>query len=454
MISTREKPIDKKVRSVLFRDLFAAALFVSIFIWSCSEYVVPIFGYYGYTYRQYDDAELLLAIAATAVLTVLAIIRVPEFGSHILKLLNCLVAFPIIWIATLFSSLTSEHLLELTLLVVAGFSLTRLMIGFREVSPIRVTSLSPKFYISVISVTVLTSLAALIFIYGLSPRLVSFSDAYDVRDEYNAQIHVTGRYLLGWLVNAFMALMLAFGISRDRWALASTAVGCYVLAYAMTGFKTYIIGMLLTLVAVLAVKYRRRFYSSWYMILSALLGASVLIDRVHPGLDLVSLIVRRALATTGINTTFYFEHFSKFETYKLRHSVLAPFGEPPSSLSPPRAIGEAYYGTSELAANANYLADGYANFGVFGVLLMSLLLGAYLRVVAGVSQHSDLAMKVGATTFVALALANSALLTTLMNHGGLILLLLLAVAPRDKGLDPGVSNNAVRIPPYADRTER
>ena len=77
-----------------------------------------------------------------------------------------------------------------------------------------------------------------------------------------------------------------------------------------------------------------------------------------------------------------------------------------------RLIAQHYYGPRVSAANANFLADGFANFGVIGVLGAGLGIGLYLKAYDAASVGLDVAVSAAAITMVLVAWTNTCLLYT------------------------------------------
>ncbi len=88
--------------------------------------------------------------------------------------------------------------------------------------------------------------------------------------------------------------------------------------------------------------------------------------------------MRRLLVTPGLVTAGYVQVLtaSRRPTSGTRSSSRS-FGSP-YRVEPPDLVGAQFFGRPETHANANWLADGYANFGYLGMVLASLVLIALL----------------------------------------------------------------------------
>jgi len=90
----------------------------------------------------------------------------------------------------------------------------------------------------------------------------------------------------------------------------------------------------------------------------------------------------------------------------------------------PIIIGSEY--VSGASANTAYLADGYAQMGFLGLIIVSVILGVLLSIFNSITIVSD-PVSLSPIIIPVFSLTNSALTTTLLTHGliiGLILCLL------------------------------
>ena len=158
----------------------------------------------------------------------------------------------------------------------------------------------------------------------------------------------------------------------------------------------------------------------------------MLIDRLSRSVDgdLTSLIVRRFLVTPGLLTAGYVQVFDDIDKAQLAHSVLSPFFDYPYAREPPFLVGAAFFDNPETHANANLMADGFANFGYLGMVAACLVCVALLWALDDAAEGLPLGFACLVVLMPALALADSGILTTMLTHGFLAAVVLLALAPR------------------------
>jgi hypothetical protein len=143
-----------------------------------------------------------------------------------------------------------------------------------------------------------------------------------------------------------------------------------------------------------------------------------LLDRLA-GLEVLNFLInRRIFFMPSVASQIYFEEFSSAPLYFWSSSFLSGFYTPPLSYaSPPFQIGSVIFGGSEVSANANFLADAYANGGGIGLMAIGALAGLLLWFLDSVSANADIEVSVPLVAVPAFALANSALPSVLFTHG-------------------------------------
>jgi len=96
-----------------------------------------------------------------------------------------------------------------------------------------------------------------------------------------------------------------------------------------------------------------------------------------------------------------------------------------NQLSPPRIVGGYFYGDFEVNANANFWADGYAQYGFMGMFLTSIILGLVLHFYDSISKLIDKRLALVLLLPYCFTFSNSALITVMFGHGFVICLVLL-----------------------------
>jgi hypothetical protein len=271
------------------------------------------------------------------------------------------------------------------------------------------------------------SIAVLVASFGFSNPVDLITDplgevVYETR--YASRSRITpgsiGNSVLFSSTRVLFPALIGVGIYRSDRSMTWCGLAGQVTAFGLTAHKTPIVWAVVCLLIgrmgrIDAVRPRR-------MVLLAVagvwVGALLAIEGVYWA---VSVLARRTFSAQAVNAAYYFDFFSQHEKAQLRHSFLAFTGEFPYDLSKPGfVIGEIYYGDERISANASAWVDGYANFGMIGIVLVAVLVAGYLWLL----ESSAVYVPGGVTLMVmlplTLGLCNTSVFTLMTTHGGIV----------------------------------
>ncbi|WP_256421600.1 hypothetical protein [Halobellus rarus] len=246
------------------------------------------------------------------------------------------------------------------------------------------------------------------------PQLTALDlrDVYEVRGTtiYGGTLFV---YLVSWQAKVVNPFLIAYGITNKKYMVGLVAFCLQLGTYLYTSHKIYLfsIGLVVLLIWIL-------FEGSVSLTLSKVLSISVVSSYiVYLFSDLLiipSIMIRRVFFLPPKAQTHYYDYFSENEFAYFSMSRVGFFIDEVYEESLPTIIGREYF--SGASANAAYFADGYAQLGLLGILIVSIVLGFVLLIANSMIDSTDPI----ATTAVIIpffSLINSALTTTLLTHG-------------------------------------
>lgn len=269
-------------------------------------------------------------------------------------------------------------------------------------------------------------LVALVFL-SVPPSLsilniTDIADLYDIRmtsrDRLSEVSFFVGyAYMITFKVIA--PLIMSYGLLKGKRTLVYSALVIFVLGFVVSAHKS----ILLTPIAILGLYYCIKKSLSIKLTLCNLAFVLGLISFFSSGL--IQLIVgdiltRRIFLVPGMLTNVYFDYFS-VHGFNLFSSITSKFtGEKVSSIA--FIIGENVFGRPEMSANANFVASGYAEAGVIGVLLYTILI--LLTFVFLDSRHKlEKNVYFLASLPILLAILETNLITIFLTHGLALLIL-------------------------------
>jgi O-antigen polymerase len=263
---------------------------------------------------------------------------------------------------------------------------------------------------------------------GRHMTLVSYDDIYKVREVANTYAPRGYGYVAGAFAGAIGPLTLAVGLYWRKWWLILSSLVGFALIYLAAGNRSAFI----TIAAVLALAVfarRPRLTAVIPVLLAIGIVAARLLDSVMSKPYASALFTDRMLATPGTLDAAYFDFYSSADQLHWQYGFLRFMADHPVE-KPALVIGRTYFREGN-NANANFVADGYANFGYLGT---ALLLAAIIAVAVAIHLAGyglPTAITIPSIATLVILFANTSPLTAMLNGGGgLLLLLTAAVAYR------------------------
>lgn len=265
---------------------------------------------------------------------------------------------------------------------------------------------------------------SIVFKYRSILDIPSFSEVYALRLKARGLTDYTFGLILSWSKFVFAPLGFLLGVFYKRKFLLISSLLLYFSIYISTGAKSaviypfllYFICFVFQYVSVLRIK------TLMACGIVALVFISMAIE-VYFSFVIYPYTVERAFIAPGVLSNLYYEFFSDNEKAYLGYSFLSSFIDYGYDLEPAFLIGQEYF-RLETRANASFFADGYANFGIIGVIIFSLIVRGLIFLYSAISFNWS--KSVSNTFFVpfALYLINASPLTMLVTGGFFLVLIL------------------------------
>lgn len=416
--------------------LFAGSLAAYIYALEVtySQFMAPRFGYLGWRYHAPDLSWMLAAYALLLVVAAFLPYKPARFSGYAVWFLYSSLLVPVATVPLYGGNRepgdTFAFALFCSVIWVAVALIVRrpaaLMVPIQRKGPLLMWLL-----IGAISLVTYVYLAA---VFGITFNLVSVFDIYDTRLEYRDEVIPTVP-LLGYLItnqgNVINPFLIAFGALKRRWLLAALGTVGQLAIYSTTGYKTVLISIPLCLLLVFLLKKRTSIVGAMVVFGAAALSwISISIDRIAP-LGLVDILVSRTFLTAGYLMPMYRDVYDEGAWALWDYSFLAPFVEAPYSTSPGFHVATVLLNRPDVQLNASLFADGYANLGLWGIGIEAAFLVLLLFLVDSASRGLPAALVVSVGLLPVFSLANASPFTSLLSSGFGLLILLLALYPRE-----------------------
>ncbi|WP_118195550.1 O-antigen polymerase [Albibacterium indicum] len=280
-----------------------------------------------------------------------------------------------------------------------------------------------------------------ISVFGLDFSFVSLRDVYDVRTEYKDQLSSSqsSNYPIRWLLFIFNPFLIICGYieKKNIWMLFLGLAG-ELFIYSISGLKSALfIGFVLILILYFLGKLRSiksvptliTFGVVCMIAIALIIDSIYFVDSILYKNIVTSLTLRRNIAMPGFLSGQYYNFFlhnpKMFMANNSLFGVLVDYHSFYGSRSAPEIVGAFVWGNAAPHANANIWADGYAQYGFIGMIVVSILLGFFLHIYDSISSGVDYRLSFVFLIAPAFAFSNSAFFTTIIGHGAGICILLL-----------------------------
>ncbi|MEX1027268.1 MAG: hypothetical protein WD049_04575 [Candidatus Paceibacterota bacterium] len=262
---------------------------------------------------------------------------------------------------------------------------------------------------------------------------------YEIRSDFKETIGTASAvtaYALMWQSKVVGPLLFLHALQTKNPLWAGVSGGVQLLIFLVTGVKTVLFSliMLLGFYLMLSVARRGLLTGTLIALLCVVCGSALIdtcLDQETP--IVTGTLVRRNMFIPGLLTAYYYDFFSENpKQYMANAFLLRHFVDSPYQVSAAQTIGLEYFGSYEASANANLWSDSYANLGLIGIPIYSLVLAVVLWIFDSLSTGVDRRLATVLLAMPAMAIVNTGMLTVLLSHGLVLAMLAMFLYPTDE----------------------
>ncbi len=413
----RDDPILARALTVFLVLCFH--ILITEFAW---QVVLPRYTSDGYFLAHFNLSSLALATLVSAVPALVLPIRFVRSSDGVLWVLYFLIVIPTGVVPIMIVGVATSHLFGYQTLLVLSFSLVCL--GTRRSksasATLRPTSSSLRTWGSVaLTMTILGVLSAT---FGIPTSFLDISNVYvarlEFRDVVSSQNVVFG-YLIPWLQNSFAPILIAVGVVSRRVVVLGVGIIAEAWIYLTMGNRQALLGVGLIFVAIVVMRSKlRNLYAPLLVTLFiAAIAGNIAYDDHRDANYVTAIVAYRTFVLPGVIVSEYYQFFEGHPKIVGRDGVFSTISRSPYDKSAPFLIGTKYFQNEATSANVNIWADGFANFGLFGFVLVPALLLIVLRILDRVGSGSRAGPIAAGSMMLAATLANTGILTALLTGG-------------------------------------
>lgn len=264
-------------------------------------------------------------------------------------------------------------------------------------------------------------------------------DVYSLRAEVSsAQIPTLLYYAFCWM-RTIGVLLLAVSLLNHKRILTIIYTINMFLSFSVDGMKTTLFSALITIALYFVLcKWKSKIVlKTMYLGFIGISLLSIVENYVFKSKMILAFIFFRVEFLVVQLGSYFFDFFTKNEPDYFRASFLRHFG----AVSPYKKYGinylisGIYSGDYHSEANNGLISDAMTNFGIFGILIMPILLMCVFRMLDYYFQGLDEYLVVVFGAYISLLLTNGFLLTSLMTNGLLILMVVMLFVKRKERTD-------------------
>lgn len=263
---------------------------------------------------------------------------------------------------------------------------------------------------------------------GFSSLSLDFSTVYERRAVFKAS-GVAGSYLITWTGNAIIPCSIAYFLHRKKYLNVLLGVCGAGFIFAVSGMKSILFGSAFVFAVYILLQVKRKMSFVCFLLILAVAFTMLcffIFDEILP----FSYLVRRLAFIPAKVSNQHFDFFLENGPIQLGNSIFSSVVPYNYDSDPADIIGSLYYITGETHANSGVFSDGFTNFGYFGSFLWTVIFAFLMKLQDVVSAEKPIYVTAGCFALYITIFTNSALFTSIMTHGFIVALVLVALIPK------------------------
>ncbi len=420
------------------RQAFLSFLYAAALSWLLIYEIVPRWNYMLYS-GEFSAGALAAALGFSAVLGA----SVPvgnDVRAMLVSSLNYIFFVPSVVYAS-FSDPQYEYIISFIILFFCVYFFSRVKVRCFEIYPIE----QRKIAISVIVLTAVSVIAEAAF-GGLAHFNLNIERVYEFRAISSEEMPPIFGYLFSNTANILIPISLIFSLKSRSYILSATIVVLAILLFGMTHQKSvFFIPFSVFLLYLCFSRPKSQYLVGYvFLVISIISIVEVLYFRFFLQVDdiayFTSYTIRRVFFTPPMLDKLFVEFFSSHDKYYWASSRFGSWAsDSPYNLVAPNLIGRVYFLNPDVAANTGAIGSGFAQAGILGVSIYSLIIGLLISVLN--SYGKKIGSEFVASTsliIIFLTVTTTDLSTAILSHGLFMLIFILslfAISERDGRMD-------------------
>jgi hypothetical protein len=396
-----------------------------LILWAYVQYVEPVHGYFGF----YWNPSCIKIIEGGLVVAIVSYLLQKNFNKPSDILLHIHFLLPILPMCVLYGARSEPR--EFLYLTLLGFLIIMALSRFSRIKPVHFASVSLSLIQRGLLVIAWLIIASIIAQGGLAYLNFDFSRVYEIRTSAAQNLPGIYGYISALNSKVLLPFSLLLAVVCKERVLAILAFSGSIMMFGLTAHKAPVF-IPIMVVGVYYVLGRKNIIIFLGLGFSGLVGLSVLGDYIGGIFSWFGSLILTRTYLIPAHLNFLYYDFFLFNPFTLWTDSKVSFGliDPIYNIDVTRLIGWAYYDNTKMIGNTGWIGSGYANGGVVGMMLYSIIIGLLLSTLDGYSNYIDRRILVATIMPPLFTLFTSSdLPTAFFNHGIILALILFTIFP-------------------------
>ena len=301
-----------------------------------------------------------------------------------------------------------------------------------------------KFFLAIFILYIVLSIMLVVINGGINPNALVISEISATRAGINSE--GAWGYLLNWCAKSFSPVFFAYFAYKKRWYMVGLVCVLQALLYLSYGFKSFLFSIVLLVLVSLILRENEKYFKQ--------------LPKIFAGINIVSYVLYELdvfnlpMFTFAYRTLFvpaqaqyqYFDYFSTNEYLFFSEGIIGqvlgvayPYSMPIGFI-----VNQSVYGIDHFSnGNTGMFSYGFADFGLVGMIIASLLLILVFLIIDGITSKVPIYIIVAAMAYQMIILNDTNILISL-NTGGIVwtVFILLILGPVLSKNNEGAANKS------------
>jgi hypothetical protein len=257
---------------------------------------------------------------------------------------------------------------------------------------------------------------------------LDFTEIYEVRAGFRPSLPLSD-YFTSWSVFVVTPLNVIANLEAKKYRSLTFFSTLQILFAGITGQKVVLFSLPLLIWLNEQARRQKLTFSKIAFSITCLIAIGSLSWLLLGDVWISAIIGSRLLILPAITCFHHYDFFSTHNPLYLSHSILAFFSKYPYDKMPWFIIGENYFQSENLSANAGLIADAYMNFRDFGVIAVSILFGFTLNSIDRLTYFYDSRLVMASVGMGCIWSLNGSFFSSIFSGGLLLAFLIIRTLP-------------------------